>query len=411
MRTCGVPEEFITGGAGDREKFEKWAETVPKTLRNPLYHWTHLELARPFGITDRLLSAATSQEVWNRCNELLARPEFSTRGILRQMNVEVVCTTDDPADTLEFHDQLAHDKNLATRVYPAFRADRVLKLDDAAAFAGYAARLGEAAGVDVTDFHSLVEALRNRHTYFHDHGCRLSDCGLETVSAAECAEREAQQICARMLRGSAVDRSERLKLQSALLFELAVMHWERGWTQQYHLGALRNTNSRMMRVLGPDTGFDSIGDFEIARPLAQFLNRLDDTNRLARTILYNINPGDNELLATMIGNFQDGTIAGKLQYGPAWWFLDQLDGMRRQIDALSAMGLLSRFVGMVTDSRSFLSYPRHEYFRRLLCSILGSEMERGLIPDDIELVGGMVRDISYNNARQFFRFPGETERT
>jgi glucuronate isomerase len=253
---------------------------------------------------------------------------------------------------------------------------------------------------------TLLAALRARHDAFHAHGCRLADCGQETVFAEECTESDARRICARLLGGSAVDGPDRKKFRSALMFEMAVMHWEKGWTQQYHLGALRNTNSRMMRLLGPDSGFDSIGDVELSRDLARFLNRLDDSDRLARTILYNINPRDNELMATMIGNFQDGSIAGKIQFGPAWWFLDQREGMMRHFEALSAMGLLSQFVGMVTDSRSFLSYPRHEYFRRLLCSMLGSEMERGLIPDDVELVGCTVKDVSYYNARRYFNLPG-----
>ena len=410
MRTCGVPERFITGEAGDREKFEYWAETVPKTLRNPLYHWTHLELKRPFGISDRLLSRDTAGAIWEACNEKLARPEFSAQGILRQMNVEVVCTTDDPVDTLEWHTKILHSGSCPAHVYPAFRADQILKLEDPAAFVAYVAALGKAAEIEIADFRTLLDALRARHDYFHERGCRLSDHGLETVCAEDYTEAEVRQVFAKLLRGSDVAPQDRRKLQSALMRELAVMHWEKGWTQQYHLGALRNTNSRMMRVLGPDTGFDSIGDFEIARPLARFLNRLDDTNSLARTILYNLNPRDNEIMATMIGNFQDGSVAGKLQYGAAWWFLDQLDGMTRQIDVLSAMGLLSQFVGMVTDSRSFLSYPRHEYFRRLLCSILGGEMERGIIPDDIGLVGGMVRDICYLNARRYFDFPGLPDR-
>jgi glucuronate isomerase len=327
------------------------------------------------------------------------------------MNVEVVCSTDDPIDTLEYHARIRRGKTCPARVYPAFRADRILKMEDSRAFSAYARALGRAADVDVKDYRSLLEALRARHAYFHTHGCRLSDCGIETVSATDYTEGEVKRVCAKLLRGAPVNGPERDTMQSALLHELAVLHREKGWVQQYHLGALRNTNTRMMRLLGPDSGFDSIGDFEIGRPLARFLNRLDDSDMLGRTIVYNINPRDNELMATMIGNFQDGSVAGKIQYGPAWWFLDQLDGMRRHLDALSAMGLLSQFVGMVTDSRSFLSYPRHEYFRRILCSVLGAEMERGLLPDDLSLVGEMVMDVSYRNAKRYIEFPGLPDRT
>ena len=405
MRACGVDERFITGVASDWEKFEKWAETVPKTLRNPLYHWTHLELKRLFGITDRLLNAETAKGIWDECNGMLATAGFSTRGILKQMNVEVICTTDDPVDSLEHHRMLAADRDLSVSVYPAFRPDRAMTVEDPAKFVRYMELLGEVSGLEIRDFSTFLLALRKRHEYFHTHGCRLSDHGLETVYAEEYSEREVKHAFEQLLQGKPLAVEEVLKFKSALLYELAVMDWEKGWTQQYHLGALRGTNSRMLRELGPDTGFDSIGDFELARPLARFLNRLDDGNKLAKTILYNLNPRDNEVLATMIGNFQDGSVAGKLQYGSAWWFLDQADGIAKQLEALSNMGLLSQFVGMLTDSRSFLSYPRHEYFRRLLCNILGEEMRKGLLPDDMELAGGMVRDISYFNAKRYFNFP------
>jgi len=405
MRTCGVDERFITGNASDWEKFEKWAETVPKTLRNPLYHWTHLELRRPFGITDRVLNAETAKGIWDECNGMLATAGFSTRGILKQMNVEVVCTTDDPIDSLEHHRMLAADKNLSVSVYPAFRPDRAMAVEDPGKFLRYIELLGEVSGLEIRDFSFLLLALSRRHQYFHEHGCRLSDHGVETVYAEEYTEREVNDAFDQLMHGRPLSVSQTLKFKSALLYELAVMDGEKGWTQQYHLGALRSTNSRMMRALGPDTGFDSIGDFEVARPLARFLDRLDNGNRLAKTILYNLNPRDNELLASMIGSFQDGSVAGKLQYGSAWWFLDQRDGMTKQIEALSNMGLLSQFVGMLTDSRSFLSYPRHEYFRRLLCNILGEEMRKGLVPNDMKLVGNMVRDISYFNAKRYFNFP------
>lgn len=406
MRTCGVDERFITGNASDWEKFEKWAETVPRTIRNPLYHWSHLELKRPFGITDRLLGPRTARGIWEECNAKLSTPEFSTRGILRQMNVEVVCTTDDPVDSLEFHEALRNDPTCSVRILPAFRPDKAMAVEDPAAFLTYLSQLGSISGVHIRSFRDLVEAVKRRHTFFHEHGCRLSDHGLETVYAEEVAVQDAERIFKGLMDGKSLQPDEVLKIKSALLREFALMDWERGWTQQFHLGALRNTNSRMARTLGADTGFDSIGDFAIARPLAKFLNALDDGNKLTKTILYNLNPADNEIVATMTGNFQDGSVSGKIQYGAAWWFMDQMDGMTRQIEALSNMGLLSQFVGMLTDSRSFLSYPRHEYFRRLLCNILGWEMERGLIPSDRELVGTMVQDICYHNARRYFNFPG-----
>jgi glucuronate isomerase len=389
MRAAGVAERFITGDASDREKFLKWAETVPKTLRNPLYHWTHLELARVFGITDRLLGSATAEAVWEECNAGLATPDFSARGILRRMNVEVVCTTDDPVDDLAYHKILAD--------VPA---------ETPAAFRAYVDALERAAGRDIRDFDDFLAALRARHDCFHAAGCRLSDHGLETLYADDCGEREVRGAFDALRAGKAVSAAAASGFKSAMLHEFAVMDWEKGWAQQFHLGALRNVNARLTKLIGPDTGFDSIGDFEIARPLARFLGRLDADGRLARTIVYSVNPRDNEVLATMIGNFQDGTVPGKMQFGAAWWFLDQLDGMTKQVEALSTMGLLSRFVGMLTDSRSFLSYPRHEYFRRLLCNILGRDMERGLVPDDTELVGGMVRDICHDNAERYFGFPG-----
>jgi glucuronate isomerase len=405
MRTCGVPERLITGDASDREKFMAWAATVPKTLRNPLYHWTHLELKRPFGITDRLLGPSTAEGVWNECNAMLQTAAFSARGILAQMNVEVVCTTDDPSDSLEYHRSLQADPALRVAVYPAFRPDRAMAVDDPAAYRSYLRKLGDSASLEIRDFTSLLEALRARHDYFHSMGCRLSDHGLETIYAEDYTEREARQTVDRLLGGKAVEPVALLKLKSVLLYELAVMDAEKGWTQQFHLGAMRNANSRMMRTLGPDTGFDSIGDFDIGRPLARFLDRLESAGKLTKTILYNLNPRDNEVIASLIGSFQDGSVPGKLQFGSAWWFLDQLDGMTKQINALSAIGLLSQFVGMLTDSRSFLSYPRHEYFRRLLCRFLGEEMHSGLLPDDPAMVGAMVQDICYFNARRYFAFP------
>lgn len=405
MRTCGVDERFITGNASDWEKFEKWAETVPKTIRNPLYHWTHLELKKPFAISDRLLNPSTAKGIWDECNAKLATPEFSARGIQKQMKVEVVCTTDDPIDALEYHRMLADDETPHAMVYPTFRPDNAMAVEDSRAFRHYVGLLSKAANKPIRGLADFLEALQRRADYFHRAGCRLADQGLEIVYSEDYSEREIKTIFRKLWEAKPLTKTEALKFKSAVLHELAVMNWEKGWTQQFHIGALRNTNSRMMRTLGPATGYDSIGDFEMAQPLARFLDKLERDKKLTKTILYNMNPRDNELFASIVGSFQDGSAAGKLQYGAAWWFLDQLDGMTRQIEVLSNMGLLSQFVGMLTDSRSLLSYSRHEYFRRLLCNILGGEMERRLIPDDVHLIGGIVRDICYNNAKHYFNFP------
>ena len=404
MRTCGVKEQFITGNASDWEKFNMWARTVPKTVRNPLYHWTHLELNRPFGISDKLLNEKTAKSIWEKCNAKLAIPGFTAKGIAKRMNVEIICTTDDPIDSLEYHEAYAKKGNGFTRMLPAFRPDKAMAVENGDAFLSYLQKLEAVSGIEIKDFDSLLVALRARHDFFHSRGCRVSDHGIETAYAEDYTDSEMRSIFKKLQKGKSPDAVETLKFKSAMMYEFGVMDYEKGWVQQLHLGALRNNNSRMMRVLGPDTGFDSIGDFEIARPLAKFLNKLDTENKLAKTILYNLNPRDNELMATMIGNFQDGSIAGKLQYGSGWWFLDQRDGMQKQIEALSNLGMLSQFIGMLTDSRSFLSYPRHEYFRRLLCNILGGEIEQGLIPNDMKLIGGMVQDICYNNAKKYFGF-------
>jgi glucuronate isomerase len=404
MRANGVSERFCTGDASDWEKFYAWAETVPKTLRNPLYHWTHMELKRPFGISEKLLDGRTALEIWEHCNARLAQDSFTTRGIMQQMNVKLVCTTDDPVDTLEYHQAIRADPNFKIQVLPAFRPDKGMAVENPGAFRGWVEKLAAAADVHITGLFEFLSAIRKRHDFFHQMGCRVSDHGIETAYAEDYTEPEIRLAFDKVLSGQALGVAEILKFKSAMLYEFGIMDHEKGWTQQYHLGALRNTNTRMFRTLGPDTGFDTIGDFEIARPLARMLDRLDTENRLAKTVLYNLNPRDNELMAAMTGNFQDGTVAGKIQYGSSWWFLDQLDGMARQMEALSNMGLLSRFVGMLTDSRSFLSYTRHEYFRRLLCSILGQDVEKGLIPDDLELVGSMIRNICYGNARNYFGF-------
>lgn len=408
MRACGVDEKYITGNATDWEKFEKWAETVPRTLRNPLYHWTHLELRRPFGVDDRLLDRSSAKGIWEECNAKLASPGFSVRGILSRMNVEVVCTVDDPLDTLEFHARIAADPSFHVRVLPTFRPDRALAVEQPEEFRKFCSALSASAGTSIRSYGDFIEALKSRHDFFHSRGCRLSDHGIDTVFAEEYTSAGVGAAFTRLLAGERPPAGEAARLRSAILHDLAVMDAGSGWVQQFHIGALRNTNSRMMRTLGPDTGFDSIGDGELARPLARFLDSLDRDDRLARTVLFNLNPRDNELFAAMTGNFQDGSVPGKIQYGPAWWFLDQAGGMTRQLEALSAMGVLGQFIGMVTDSRSFLSYPRHEYFRRLLCNLLGDDMSKGLIPGDMELVGAMVRDICYFNAKRYFRFPENT---
>jgi glucuronate isomerase len=404
MRTNGVAERYCTGDATDWEKFEAWAATVPETLRNPLFHWTQLELKNPFGI-EELLGPATARPIYERCNELLRQDRFTTLGLLEQFKVGVVCTTDDPTDSLEPHAALARRKDPATQVFPTWRPDRALAVEDPAAFNAWVERLEGASGVPIGDLGSFLQALQARHDFFHERGCRASDHGLEQLYAQPYADAEIEQAFSRLRAGRALDAGDALRYKSALLHRLALLDHARGWVQQFHLGAMRNNNSRLRRSLGPDTGFDSIGDFEQARPLARFLDRLDQDDRLARTILFNLNPADNELFATMIGNFQDGSVPGKLQLGTAWWFLDQKDGMEAQLRALSNLGLLSRFVGMVTDSRSFLSYSRHEYFRRLLCNLLGEDVRRGLLPDDRELLGRLVRRICFENARDYFGFP------
>jgi glucuronate isomerase len=404
MRSNGVDERFCTGDASDWEKFRAWAETVPRTLRNPLHHWTHMELKDPFGITDRLLDGGSAQRIYERANELLELPEFHAQGLLRRFRVAVVCTTDDPTDSLEHHRRYAAGAHDFPRLYPTWRPDKALAIGDHDAFNGWVDELERAANVSVTTFGGLLEALRKRHEFFHAHGCRLSDHGLETIYVEPASEGDAAAAFAKARSRRDVDASEIAKYRSVLLHELAIMDHARGWVQQFHLGAMRNNSTRMMRLLGPDTGFDAIGDFEIGRPLTRFLDRLDSTNQLARTILYNLNPRDNEMIATLMGSFQDGSTPGKMQFGSAWWFLDQRDGMEKQMNALSNMGLLSRFVGMLTDSRSFLSYSRHEYFRRLLCNILGEDVKRGLLPNDRALLGELVEAVCFHNAKAYFPF-------
>jgi glucuronate isomerase len=406
MRAGGIEERYCTGNASDWEKFQQWAELVPQTLRNPLYHWTHLELKRPFGISDRLLGPQTAKGIWDECNAKLAQPEFSCRGIMRQMKVVLVCTTDDPVDSLEHHAAVAADKSFPVQVLPTFRPDKAMAIESPGAYRAWLEKLGAAVNREICTLDDLRSALVARHDFFHQHGCRISDHGLETMYAEPYTESEIAAIFRRARDGQTPAPADVLKFKSAMLYEFAVLDQAKGWTQQFHLGALRNNNSRAMAALGPDTGYDSIGDWPVAQALSRFFDRLDGEHRLTRTIVYNLNPCWNELLATMIGNFQDGRTPGKMQFGSGWWFLDQRDGMERQLDTLSNQGLLSRFVGMLTDSRSFLSYTRHEYFRRILCNLLGREMEQGLLPNDFQLIGGMVRDISYHNAARYFGFAG-----
>jgi glucuronate isomerase len=399
MRANGVPERYCTGDAAPYDKFLAWAATVPKCLRNPLYHWTHLELRRYFGI-DELLDETSAPAIWKAANEQLTSDELTAHGILRKFDVRAVCTTDDPADPLDHHAAIAA-SGLATKIYPTFRPDRALQVDDPATFNPWVERLGSTAGIAVDTFAGFELALRQRHQDFHDAGGRLSDHGLAYCYAADCTLDEAAAIFDRARAGEAATPAEHEKFASCLMLLFGRLDAAKGWTKQLHLGARRNVNTRMLRTLGRDTGYDSIGDYRQVEGLAWYLDRLEQEHALPKTILYNNNPNDNYTLATMIGNFQDGSQAGKLQFGSGWWYLDQKDGIEWQIDALSNVGLLAHFVGMLTDSRSFMSYPRHEYFRRVLCNKLGAEMERGELPDDDALVGGMVADICFKNAQNY----------
>lgn len=403
MRAHGVAERFITGDSTDWEKYEQWAAVAPHTLRNPLHHWTQLELKKPFGILD-LLNPATAKSIWDRSAAKLAEPGMSCRGLARQWNVKVICTTDDPVDDLNHHAALAAQKDLGFRVLPAFRPDRALFVEQGRNFNIWLDQLSHAAGFKVNTWEDLLAALNRRADFFHAAGCRVSDCGIERVCAEDATELDAARIFAQARAGQPVSPADGDRYRSVLLVELGRMYHARGWVQQLHLGALRNNNSRLASKLGLDCGVDSIGDFPQARSLSRLLDLLDREDRLAKTIIYNLNPADNAVFATMIGNFQDGSVPGKLQYGSAWWFLDQKDGMEQQLDALSNLGLLSRFVGMLTDSRSFLSYSRHEYFRRILCNMLGREVEEGLLPDDLPFLGNLVQDICYRNAAAYFPF-------
>lgn len=404
MRTNGVDERFCTGkDTSDWEKFEKWAETVPYTMRNPLYHWTHLELKTGFGV-DKILKPESAKEIFDVCTAKLRTPEYSARGLMKHYNVEAVCTTDDPIDTLEHHIALKNE-GFEVKVLPTWRPDKAMAVEVSAEFRAYIEKLSEVSGISISTYADVIAALQVRHDFFAEVGCKLSDHGIEEFYAEDYTQSEIDAIFNKVYGGKELTHEEILKFKSAMMVEFAIMDCKKGWTQQFHYGAIRNNNSRLFKNLGADTGFDSIGDFTVAKSMSKFLNRLDTNNQLAKTILYNLNPRDNDLITTMIGNFQDGSVAGKIQFGSGWWFLDQEVGMINQMNSLSVLGLLSRFVGMLTDSRSFLSYPRHEYFRRILCNLIGKDVERGALPaSEIEFLGSMVEDISYNNAKNFFQF-------
>jgi glucuronate isomerase len=402
LRANGINERYVTGNATDEEKFQKWGETTPYTMRNPLYHWTHLELQRYFGVHE-ILSGDTAKKIYDECTAKLQTPEYSSRGLITSMNVKVVCTTDDPIDNLEHHQKIKQD-GFQTKVLPAFRPDKAMNADDLEGLNAYIGRVEEVTNTSVSTFDDYLSALKKRHDYFAENGCSVSDHGLEQIYAEDYTDEDINTIFQKIRNNQVLLPGEILKFKSAMLFHFAVWDHEKGWVQQYHLGALRNNNTRMLSQLGPDTGWDSIGDFTQGKALSKFLNKLDTEDKLTKTIIYNLNPADNELIATMIGNFNDGSVAGKVQFGSAWWFLDQKDGMIKQLNALSNMGLVSRMVGMLTDSRSFLSYPRHEYFRRLLCNLFGDDLENGELPNDLPWIGKVIQDISYNNAKQYFNW-------
>jgi glucuronate isomerase len=408
MRSNGIAERFCTGAADPFAKFQAWAATVPHTLRNPLYHWTHLELKRYFDI-EELLDEASAARIWKKANERLASPELSTQGIFKRFDVRIVCTTDDPTDDLSAHKTMARSQ-CGTTVLPAFRPDKALGVDHPEQWIPWVKRLSEASDVEVQSLSALLKALRLRHDFFHAQGCRLSDHGMTQAYADFCGEKVAAAIFAKALRKKPASPEEHAQFASFMMLFFGRLDAEKGWTKQLHLGAQRNNNTRALRQLGPDTGFDSIGDYPQAAALAAYLDRLDQEQALPKTIIYNNNPTDNYAFGTMLGNFQDGSMPGKIQLGSGWWFLDQKEGIEWQLNTLSNLGLLSRFVGMITDSRSFMSYPRHEYFRRVLCNLLGRDVENGEMPDDDMLIGPMIRNICYGNAQRYLGLCEAAER-
>jgi glucuronate isomerase len=401
MRSNGIPEKYSTGDATDFEKFTKWAETIPMAIRNPLYHWTHLELQRYFNI-DTILNPITCNQIYNQCSNLLQEPIYSVRNLLLKMNVSFVCTTDDPIDNLEYHMKIKED-GYKIKVLPTFRPDKALAVENPATFINYISKLSESSGIEIKDFNSLLEALEVRHKFFHNMGCRIADHGILTFWTDNYTIEEIDKIVTKILSGNDLTQGEILKFKSALLYECTKLNNSRDWVQQFHIGPFRNNNTRLFNKLGPDIGCDSIGDKYYGENMVRFLDRLDQTGDLTKTIFYNINPRDNELIASIIGSFQDDSYPGKMQLGPSWWFLDQIDGITRHLNTISNLGLLGRFIGMTTDSRSFLSFPRHEYFRRILCNIIGAEVEKGEIPNDLEYIGPLVENICYNNAFNYFK--------
>ena len=403
MRGNGIPEEYITGSKSSYEKFEKWAETVPYTMRNPLYHWTHLELSRVFGV-DKILKPETAREIYEECSAMLQTPQFRANELMKKFNVKVVCTTDDPADSLEYHQQIKNNP-FGVKVLPTWRPDKAMAIENPVAYKEYIQTLSQSAGISINKYSDLIEALRIRHKFFEELGCRLSDHGMDTFYAEDYTEKEIEDIFARTLAGEVPSAVDLKKFRSAMLYDFAVMDAETGWTQQFHIGVIRNNNSKMFKLIGADTGFDAIHDVHCAAAGHKFFDRLASADRLTKTILYNLNPKDNEVLATMAYTFNDGSVAGQMQLGSGWWFLDQEDGMRKQMNTLSSLGLLSRFVGMLTDSRSFLSYPRHEYFRRILCNLIGEDIAAGKLPaSEMDFIHKMVKGISYENAKNYFNF-------
>jgi len=403
MRSNGIEERYCTGDADDWEKFYAWSKTVPYTIRNPLYHWTHLELKRYFGIENKLLNPETAKEIYDHCNRYIKEQELTPFKIFKKFNIKVICTTDDPTDTLEYHIKLKSDKNCPTKIYPTFRPDKGIAVEDSVLFNKWVDNLSKVTKMEINNFDDYLEGLSSRHNFFHSVGCRISDHALEIPVAEDFNYPMIRNIFKKVRSGEKINNQEIKVFKSYMMIEFAKWDYERDWTMQLHIGAIRNNNTKMFKLLGPDTGFDSIGDSEIAKPLSKFLDKLNTLGKLPKTIIYNINPKDNDVIATMLGNFQDCSIPGKIQYGSAWWFLDNKNGIESQLKSLSNMGLLSRFIGMLTDSRSFMSYPRHEYFRRILCNLLGNEIENGELPADILFIGKIVEDICYNNAVNYFK--------